>query len=140
MSLVELKQHAKERRIKQYYVMKRIQLIQLLSMADLPMSYKLEKKTIHQLRDEAKAKGIRGFWSLHREELLTLLYPAQQQHEDPQQQESPHQANSQQDRGESLQQHGQQGGKNVDVNGSLCFGGGHALNGVADERLDKFAH
>jgi hypothetical protein len=94
MSLVELKQHAKERRIKQYYVMKRIQLIQLLSMQELPMSYKLEKKTIHQLREEAKAKGIRGFWSLHRENLLALLYPAQQKHEDPQQQESPHHANS----------------------------------------------
>ena len=27
------------------------------------------------LRDEAKRKGIRGFWSLHREDLLNLLYP-----------------------------------------------------------------
>lgn len=93
MSLVELKQHAKERRIKQYYVMKRLPLIKLLSMPDLPMSYKLEKKTIHELRDEAKAKGIRGFWSLHRDDLLALLYPAQQENEDRQQQDSPHHAN-----------------------------------------------
>ncbi len=93
MSLVELKQHAKERCIKQYYIMKRLQLIQLLSMSDLPMSYKLEKKTIRELRDEAKAKGIRGFWSLHREDLLTLLYPAHQEEEDSHQQDSPHHAN-----------------------------------------------
>lgn len=93
MSLVELKQHAKERRIKQYYVMKRLQLIQLLSMQELPMSYKLEKKTIHELREEAKVKGLRGFWNLHRDELLALLYPPQQENEDSQQEHSPHHAN-----------------------------------------------
>jgi Rho termination factor, N-terminal domain. len=93
MSLVELKQHAKERKIKQYYVMKRLQLIQLLSMPDLPMSFKIEKMTIHQLRDEAKRKGIRGFWTLHRDELVELLYPtdgaSQQENENRSQQQSP---------------------------------------------------
>jgi hypothetical protein len=75
LSLVELKQLAKGRRIKQYYIMKRHQLIQILSLSELPESFRREKLTIQELRDDAKRKGIRGFWSLHREELLNLLYP-----------------------------------------------------------------
>jgi hypothetical protein len=75
MSLVELKQHARERRIKQYYIMKRAQLIQLLAMQELPQVFKIEKMTIHQLRDEAKRKGVRGFWSLRRDQLVELLFP-----------------------------------------------------------------
>jgi hypothetical protein len=55
--------------------MKRSALIQLLSLPDLPEEIRREKLTIHQLRDEAKRKGIRGFWSMHRSDLLTLLYP-----------------------------------------------------------------
>ena len=31
--------------------------------------------TIVELREEAKRKGIRGFWNLNREGLLNLLYP-----------------------------------------------------------------
>lgn len=104
MSLVELKKHAQARKIKQYYVMKRLPLIHLLSMSELPMSFKIEKKTIHDLRDEAKAKGIRGFWSLHRDELVELLYPtAKQENEDGNQQDSPHHAKSDQVGRESLQ-------------------------------------
>jgi hypothetical protein len=76
LSLVDLKQLAKGRRIKQYYIMKRHQLIQLLSLPELPESIRREKLTIVELREEAKAKGIRGFWNLHREELLNLLHPA----------------------------------------------------------------
>lgn len=75
MSLVELKQHARERRIKQYYIMKRAQLIQLLTMQELPQVFKIEKMTIHELRDEAKRKGVRGFWSLRRDKLVELLFP-----------------------------------------------------------------
>lgn len=75
MSLVDLKKAAKGRRIKQYYIMKRHQLIQLLSMPELPNSYRIEKFTIHELREQAREKGIRGFWSLHRDELVQLLYP-----------------------------------------------------------------
>jgi hypothetical protein len=74
LSLVDLKQLAKGRRIKQYYIMKRHQLIQILALPELPERYRREKLTIHELREEAKRKGIRGFWSLHREELLDLLY------------------------------------------------------------------
>lgn len=79
LSLVELKQLAKGRRIKQYYILKRHQLIQLLSMPDLPDAYKIEKLTIHQLRDMAKEKNVRGFWSLHRDELVRLLFPEYQE-------------------------------------------------------------
>ncbi len=75
MSLVELKQLAKTRRIKMYYTKKRHELIRLLSMPDLPDSFKIEKLTIVQLRQEAKNRGLRGFWGLSREELVKLLYP-----------------------------------------------------------------
>jgi hypothetical protein len=75
MSLVELKQVAKAQRIKQYYIMKRAQLIQLLSLPELPMSFKIEKMTIHQLRQEAKRRGVRGFWIAPRERLVELLFP-----------------------------------------------------------------
>ena len=75
MSLVELKQAAKGRKIKQYYIMKRHQLIQLLSMKELPNELKIEKMTIHELRDEAKRRGLRGFWTLRREHLVNLLFP-----------------------------------------------------------------
>ncbi len=75
MSLVELKQAAKGRKIKQYYILKRHQLIQLLSMPELPETFRIEKLTIHELRDLAKTKGIRGFWSMHRNDLVRLLFP-----------------------------------------------------------------
>jgi hypothetical protein len=75
MSLLELKQVAKTRRIKQYYIMKRAQLIQLLSMEELPEPLKIEKMTIHQLRDEAKRRGMRGFWTLRRDKLVETLFP-----------------------------------------------------------------
>ncbi len=75
MSRTELLAVAKDRRIKQYYIMKRAQLIQLLSMNELPTVFKIEKMTIHQLRDEAKRRGMRGFWTLHRDRLVELLFP-----------------------------------------------------------------
>lgn len=74
MSLVELKQVAKTRHIKMYYTKKRIELIRLVSMAELPESFKIEKLTIVQLRKQAKEKGMRGFWSLSRDDLIGLLY------------------------------------------------------------------
>jgi hypothetical protein len=75
MSVVELKQAAKARRIKQYYIMKRPELIQLLSMNTLPESYRIEKMTIHSLRESAREKGIRGVWALPRKSLVELLFP-----------------------------------------------------------------
>lgn len=74
MSLLELKQQAKTRRIKQYYIMKRVQLVNLLSMPELPESFMIEKLTIHQLRDKAKDKGIRRIWNLSRDNLVELLF------------------------------------------------------------------
>ena len=43
---------------------KRAELIQLLTMPELPASYRIEKMTIHELRDEAKKRNLRGFWGL----------------------------------------------------------------------------
>lgn len=75
LSIVELKQAAKARRIKMYYTKKRVELIRLLSMPELPESYRIEKMTIVQLRQEAKERGMYGFWNLNRDELVKLLYP-----------------------------------------------------------------
>jgi hypothetical protein len=75
MSLVELKKLAKEKRIKQYYIMRRSQLIEILSLDKLPREFELQKKTIIELRKEARDQGLKGFWRLSRDELLNLLYP-----------------------------------------------------------------
>lgn len=75
LSLVDLKKVAKDRKIKQYYVKKRDELITLLRMETLPFKYTLEKMTIAELREKAKERGLRGFWSLHRDDLLKLLFP-----------------------------------------------------------------
>lgn len=76
MSLVDLKKVAKTRKIKMYYTMKRHDLIRLLSMPELPESFRIDKLTIVQLRQQAKDRGLRGFWTLSRGELVGLLYPA----------------------------------------------------------------
>ena len=75
LSLPELKQVARSRNIKQYYILKRAELIRLLSLPELPASYRIEKMTIHELREEAKTRNIRGFWSLRRDRLVELLFP-----------------------------------------------------------------
>jgi hypothetical protein len=74
MEYCELKQEAKERRIKMYYVMRKAQLIELLS-APLPEKYIVEKKTILKLREEARAKNFIGIYKFTRGELVELLYP-----------------------------------------------------------------
>lgn len=78
MSLLELKRVAKGRRIKLYYILPKDELVRLLSLPELPLELQLQKKTIRQLRQEAKERNYTGFWSLSRGELLTLLYPDQQ--------------------------------------------------------------
>jgi hypothetical protein len=70
----ELKQEAKERRIKMYYVMRKAQLIELLCMQQLPEKYIIEKKVIGELRSEAQARGFMAS-RLNRSALLQLLYP-----------------------------------------------------------------
>jgi hypothetical protein len=71
----ELKQEARQRRIKMYYVMRKAQLIYLLSMKELPEKYIVEKKTIQELRNEARARKIPQIYLLHRQALVDVLYP-----------------------------------------------------------------
>ncbi len=78
MSLLDLKRAAKGRGIKLYYVRPKEELVQLLSLPELPLELRLQKKTIRELRQEAKARNLRGFWGLSRGELLDLLYANQQ--------------------------------------------------------------
>jgi hypothetical protein len=101
MSLIELKQLAKEHRprIKQYYIKTRVELIQILSMKELPESFRIAKLTIAELRKEAKERGLNvNIWTLRKKELVDLLYPSSQEnhkdddggkkHDDPQKSES----------------------------------------------------
>jgi hypothetical protein len=74
LNLLELKARAKTRRIKQYYIMKRKQLIELLSMPELPPKFKIEKMTLKELRAEASSKNLGPVWNLTREELVKLLF------------------------------------------------------------------
>jgi len=96
MSLVELKQQAKAHtpKIKHYYIKNRLELIKLLTMKEFPPSMILEKKTIDQLREEARGRNFPNLWKLRRAELVELLYPSSEKndkndddgekHDDPQ--------------------------------------------------------
>lgn len=76
MSLVELKDLAKNHKpkIKHYYIKSRVELIQILSMKEFTFDMILAKKTIAELRDEAREKGHKNIWKLKRSELIELLY------------------------------------------------------------------
>jgi hypothetical protein len=74
-SLIDLKKLGKRLGVKYYYIMPKEQLIRLLLLPDVPVELKMQKMTIHQLREEAKKKGMRGFWGLSRQQLMGLLYP-----------------------------------------------------------------
>jgi len=80
MTLPELKEQAKNNvpKIKHYYIKTRLELIKLLTMDTLPDSFRIEKLTIQQLRDEARNKGLPNIWKLRRTELIELLYPSPQ--------------------------------------------------------------
>jgi hypothetical protein len=79
MSLIELKQIAKSRRyIKKYYVLSKQELVAILSLPEPPLEMKLAKMTIRSLREEATRRGLHGFWSMTRAQLLQLLYPGGQ--------------------------------------------------------------
>ncbi len=82
LSLAELKVLARDHRprIKQYYVKTKTELIALLTMAELPETYKIEKMKIGELREEAKKRGIPGYWKLRRAQLVDLLYPSTHKH------------------------------------------------------------
>jgi hypothetical protein len=52
-------------------------------MEVLPESYKIEKMTIHELRDEARSRGhTKGIWRMLRTELIELLYPSSKQNDE----------------------------------------------------------
>jgi len=78
MSLAELKVAARDHvpKIKYYYIKKRVELIRLLTMKELPKSFIIEKKKITELRQEAKDKGYTNIWNLNRSQLIELLYPS----------------------------------------------------------------
>ena len=81
MSLQELKQVAKNHtpKIKQYYIKSRAELIQILSMNEFPEEMIVAKKTIAELRTEARDRGHKNIWKLRRAELQELLYPSTKQ-------------------------------------------------------------
>jgi hypothetical protein len=82
LTFQDLKKVARDHKpkIKQYYIKSRHELIQLLTMPVLPQQFIIEKMTIQELRDEARARGHKaGLWKLLRAELVELLYPSPDQ-------------------------------------------------------------
>jgi hypothetical protein len=78
MSLAELKKQAKGRGIKQYYIMKKDDLLALLKLPEIPLKYRIEKMTITELRNLAKERGLHGFWGLSKSDLTKLLFSDQE--------------------------------------------------------------
>jgi hypothetical protein len=76
MDITKLKLIAKERRIKLYYIKRKAELIEILSFKELPFKFIIEKKTIHELRDEARLRGIENLMKLNRQGLVDILYPS----------------------------------------------------------------
>jgi hypothetical protein len=78
MSLIDLKQQAKchTPKIKQYYIMTRVQLIQILKTNVFSEEMIVSKKTIAELRKEAQERKLPNIWKLRRAELVELLYPS----------------------------------------------------------------
>jgi len=77
MCLVDLKNAAKVHRppIKYYYIKSRKELIDILSLAEMPQTMIKEKLRIQDLRAQAKARNIPNIWRMRRVELMALLYP-----------------------------------------------------------------
>lgn len=77
MCLVDLKNAAKVHRppIKYYYVKSRKELIDILSLPEMPQRMIKEKLRIQDLRAQAKARNIPNIWRMRRVELMELLYP-----------------------------------------------------------------
>jgi hypothetical protein len=77
--------------------MKRADLIEILTMKELPFKYTLEKMTITEMRMLAKERGMRGFWSLSKSQLSDKLFASHNEkkdngeaseHEDPEDENS----------------------------------------------------
>ncbi len=81
MSLADLKKAARDHvpKIKRYYIKSRRELIELLTMPVLPQKYIIEKKTIAELRQEARDRGYGDIWSFKKADLIDLLYPGTEQ-------------------------------------------------------------
>jgi hypothetical protein len=75
MYLSELKLIAKTRRIKMYYIKSKEELVELLSMNELPLEMRIEKMTNKELQAEAKKRGITGVTGLRRPALINILFP-----------------------------------------------------------------
>lgn len=81
MSLPELKQLAKSHtpKIKHYYIMKRVDLIKILSKNELPDEMIIQKMKLPELREKAKEKGVTNVYKFKRQELVDLLFPRSEQ-------------------------------------------------------------
>ena len=84
MCLVDLKNAAKLHLppIKYYYVKSRKELIDILSLPEMPQKMIKEKLRIQDLRTMAKARSIPNIWRMRRIELLELLYPDPQENDE----------------------------------------------------------
>jgi hypothetical protein len=107
LPLTELKKLAQGRHIKQYYIMKRIDLIRLLALPTLPESFVIDKLTIRQLRTQAKERSLKGFWGLSRGDLVALLYPAptplNEEEQNPKEHTPPQKSKSKKNRPQGLE-------------------------------------
>ena len=60
--------------------MSRVELLNRLTMVNVPEAFIIEKMTIQDLRAEAKNRGhTKGVWRLVRTELIELLFPSSKQ-------------------------------------------------------------
>jgi len=77
MSLILLKNVAKVHHppIKYYYIKTRKELIEILSMKEIPRTMIKEKLRIQDLRKQARDRNIKNIWKMRRVELMELLYP-----------------------------------------------------------------
>jgi len=75
LPLKEIKKMAQGRKIKQYYILPKDKLVELLSLPETPLSYRIEKMTMTELREKAKERGLRGYWSLNKQQLTRVLFP-----------------------------------------------------------------
>ena len=62
-------------KLKQYYILPKSKLVELLSMPEIPLKYRIEKMTIIQLRELAQQRDLRGFWGLNKDQLIRMLFP-----------------------------------------------------------------
>jgi len=75
MTRAELKKMAKGRKIFQYYILPKDELIALLSMSEVPKAHRLKKMTIVQMRALATERELSGFWGLNKKDLCRALFP-----------------------------------------------------------------